>query len=144
MNQELIKDVAGYIATSSEIISGLVEKTASLETQLRDAKAELAAKPAPAAEPQQKTAAEVLDPKQVADTVGKMIQAGMFKDANRTQIEEGIRQDPSALLRCLDKVADEKIRATVVPIGEPVNKPTRNTNTAGTRKSDEVYESHFQ
>jgi hypothetical protein len=43
----------------------------------------------------------------------------------------------------LDKVAEEKIRAAVVPIGQPVERPTKNSNPAGIKKSDEVYESRF-
>lgn len=139
MDNELIKEVAGYIATSSDIINGLIEKTAALETELRAAREAKASEP----EVQQKTAAEILTAEEVAGTVGKMVQAGMFKAADRQAVESQIRTDPAVLLKCLDKVADEKIRATVTPIGQPVDKPTRNSNTAGTRKSDEAYEQRF-
>ena len=130
MNVQFLKAVAQYIASSSEVINGLQEKVAASQNELVTAQA------------QQKVASEkasvTIEAKSVATTVENMVKASMFKEAEREQAISQIQKDPAILLRFLNKLAEDKIRSTVVTIGKAVDKPAG--FIAAGRKSDEVYE----
>jgi len=124
--------MAEYIGLTDELISGLRNKVASLETNLKHEKTQkVASNQAPS-----------LDVDAVNSTVSNIISAGFLKKADQEQAITAINSNPATLLDFLDKLASKTINnRQVKPTGKAVQQEKTASSTR--RDSDVAFEQTF-
>lgn len=122
MNPELITNLIEYVQISEDVRADLLQKVASLETELQSLQGELT-----------KTAEASVDVERVERTVESLIKAGQLKGSLRKEAVDRFSTDPSFMLDCLDKMAKAEIdrKSTVPSLGRsiPVESMTQKTAT---------------
>lgn len=131
MNQELINNLIEYVQVTEDLRADLLQKVASLETENQSLTEGLT---------KSAEASVGLDSDRIAHTVDNLIKAGQLKSSLRKEACDRLSKDPSFMLDCIDKMAENEIeKKSVVPsLGRSIPVESMTHKTAA-KDSDSVW-----